>query len=388
MSNNDKANVLLIGNSGAGKSTLINAVLDNKVAKIALGERGTDRMDIYTSSTVPFRLIDSKGMEYGPVSQINAKHQIEKWMKENLDEENKDKCVSMIWYCVDAMSARLFADNIKMLKSVTKFWKDIPVIVVLTKSYSEPQREEFEKIVYRQIDKYGKGKINVQDVISVVAQEMPISENIVVPPFGLDALVDKTIELTPEALKMATTAIYNYKLSIKRKMAHGFTATVTAGSAVIGATPIPIADAAILVPAQTVLVQGIAKVYGISTKDSDLIKTIVECGTISIPARAAVSALKVAFPGVGNAINAIVAAVLSGAIGEITIVIMDKIYTGEITEDDLDWIKKYTESEFKKTIEDKMPMLKNINNLDLTDLKSIGAFVANLFEKNNTQNSH
>ena len=380
---NDKANILLIGNSGSGKSTLINAVLDNKVAKTTLGERGTERMEIYSSDSVPFRLIDSKGMEYGYLSQVNAKRQIEKWMKNNLNENNKDKCVSMIWYCVDAMSARLFADNIKMLKSVTKFWRNIPVIVVLTKSYSEPQREEYEDIVFNQIEKHGKGKINVKGVFSVVSQEMPINENTVVPPYGLDSLVDRTIELTPEALKMADSAIYNYKLNIKRKMAHGFTATVTAGSAVVGASPIPIADAVILVPAQTALVRGIAKIYGISTKDSDLIKTIVECGTVSIPARAAVSSLKAAFPGVGNAINAIVAAVLSGAIGEITIVIMDKVYRGEIEENNLDWVKKFTESEFKQLIENKLPALSGIEKLDLSDLKGIGSFIASVFNKTN-----
>ena len=60
----DKVNVLLIGNSGVGKSTLINAVLENKVAKIGIGERGTVKMDVYESDIIPFRLIDSKGMEY------------------------------------------------------------------------------------------------------------------------------------------------------------------------------------------------------------------------------------------------------------------------------------------------------------------------------------
>lgn len=377
----DRANILLLGNSGSGKSTLINAVLDNNVARVSLGERGTERMEIYSSESVPFRLIDTKGMEYGLIAQINAKRQIEKWTKENLDEGHKDKCVNMLWFCVDAMSARLFEDNIKILKSVTKFWKDIPVIVVLTKSYSEPQREEYERIVFTKIEKFGKGKINLKAVISVVAQEMPINESTVVPPFGIDKLVDKTVELTPEALKMADQAIADYKLKIKRKMAHGFTLTATGGAAVIGAVTLPVADAAVLVPAQTLLVQGIARIYGVTPKDSEVIKTIVECGTISVPARAAVSTLKVAFPGVGNAINAIVAAVFSGAIGEITIAVMDGIYTGAIKEEDLDWIKKFTESEFKKIIEEKLPMLKELEKLDLTDYKSIGKFIAEIFVK-------
>lgn len=374
------ANVLLLGNSGVGKSTLINAVLDNDVARISLGERGTDKMDIYEGGGVPFRLIDSKGMEYSHLSQTSARRQIEKWMKDNLDAEDSEKCVSMIWYCVDAMSARLFEENIKLLRGVTRFWKDVPVIVVLTKSYSEPQRDAFEDIVYRQIQKYGKGRINVRGVISVVAKELPINDTTVVPPYGLERLVDKTVDLTPEALRMADSAVMDYKLGVKRRTAHGLTLAITAGSAAVGASPVPVADEVILVPAQTALVRSIAKIYDVPSKDSSLIKTIVECGTVSIPARAAVSSLKAALPGVGNAINAVVAAVFSGAIGEITIAVMENIYTGRIDEKDLKWVRKFTESEFRKTIAKKLPMLKGITNIDMTDMKSVGKFVADLFK--------
>lgn len=378
---NDKANVLLIGNAGSGKSTLIHAILDDRATKTSIGKRGAERMDIYEDDAVPFRLIDTKSIEHNRFHKIRATRQIEKWMKTNYREENRDRQISMIWYCVDAMSARLFSENIKMLKSVTKVWNDIPIIVVLTKSYSEPHREGYEELIEYMIEKYGKGKMNVVDVISVVAQEFPIDEYTVIPPYGLDDLMDRTVELTPEALRMATVAVSNYQLNMKRKLAHGFTATVTAGSALVGATPIPIADAAILVPAQTALVQGISKIYGMPTKNSSVIRTIVECGTVSIPARMAVSSLKAAFPGVGNAINAIVAAVLSGAIGEISIMIMDRIYTGKIKDDDLDFIKKFTEHEFYKIIEDKLPMLKDLEKKDLSDLKSIGLFIAKVFRK-------
>lgn len=377
----DKANVLLIGNAGSGKSTLIHAILDDRATKTSIGKRGAERMDIYEDDAVPFRLIDTKSIEHNRFHKIRATRQIEKWMKTNYREENRDRQISMIWYCVDAMSARLFSENIKMLKSVTKVWNDIPIIVVLTKSYSEPHREGYEELIEYMIEKYGKGKMNVVDVISVVAQEFPIDEYTVIPPYGLDDLMDRTVELTPEALRMATVAVSNYQLNMKRKLAHGFTATVTAGSALVGATPIPIADAAILVPAQTALVQGISKIYGMPTKNSNVIRTIVECGTVSIPARMAVSSLKATFPGVGNAINAIVAAVLSGAIGEISIMIMDRIYTGKIKDDDLDFIKKFTEHEFYKIIEDKLPMLKDLEKKDLSDLKSIGLFIAKVFRR-------
>lgn len=77
----DKVNVLLIGNSGVGKSTLINAVLENKVAKTSIGERGTVKMDVYESDSVPFRLIDSKGMEYSFFENFKLKSELKNGLK-------------------------------------------------------------------------------------------------------------------------------------------------------------------------------------------------------------------------------------------------------------------------------------------------------------------
>ena len=60
----DRGNVLVIGNTGVGKSTLINAVLGEEKAKIGWGTRGgTDRLQIYESEELPFRLIDTVGFD-------------------------------------------------------------------------------------------------------------------------------------------------------------------------------------------------------------------------------------------------------------------------------------------------------------------------------------
>ena len=314
---NEKANILVMGNSGSGKSTLINAVLDNKVAKTSLGDRGTSKMDIYESEAVPFRLIDSKGMEYGLLAQFDTKRQIEKWTKENLTVENKEKCINMIWFCVDAMSARLFKESIKMLKSVTKHWKSVPVIVVITKSYSEVMRLENEQMVREQLNKYVGNKVNICDIISVVAEEMPIDNNNIVAPYGIDDLIDSTTNWSPKALQMTDVAIQGYKRRLKKKEANAITATATTASAIVGAVPIPFADAMILVPLQTGMVQAIAKVYGISNEDKMVVTTIVECGTVSAVARTALSGLKTVIPGAGSILNSVIASVFTAAVGEI-----------------------------------------------------------------------
>lgn len=56
----ERGNVLVIGNSGVGKSTLINAVLGENKAFTGYGTKGTtDKLEIYESSEVPFRVIDT-----------------------------------------------------------------------------------------------------------------------------------------------------------------------------------------------------------------------------------------------------------------------------------------------------------------------------------------
>ena len=60
----ERGNVLVIGNSGVGKSTLINAVLGVEKTKTGAGISGTtDKLEIYESEELPFRVIDTIGFE-------------------------------------------------------------------------------------------------------------------------------------------------------------------------------------------------------------------------------------------------------------------------------------------------------------------------------------
>ena len=75
-------NVLVIGNSGVGKSTLINAVLGEERAKTGWGIQGTtDRLEIYTSNEIPFRIIDTIGFEPSLAKEHRAIDVVRKWSK-------------------------------------------------------------------------------------------------------------------------------------------------------------------------------------------------------------------------------------------------------------------------------------------------------------------
>jgi uncharacterized protein (DUF697 family) len=106
-------------------------------------------------------------------------------------------------------------------------------------------------------------------------------------------------------------------------MAHGITGLATSAAAVVGAVPIPFADALLLAPIETVEINSLAHVYGINKNEGikQLVNSIVEVGTVSMVAKTAISALK-AIPGVrigASVLNAIIAGCIVAAIGEGTI---------------------------------------------------------------------
>ena len=142
-----KGNVLVIGGSGVGKSTLINAVIGDEVAPTSWGKAGTEKLDLYEGEAIPFRLIDSMGFESSPWRQHKAVSAVKKWSKECAKKGREDNQVNVIWFCVDGTAARLFDQTIAQLNEATEMWKSVPVIAVITKSYSDYERERNVRMV-------------------------------------------------------------------------------------------------------------------------------------------------------------------------------------------------------------------------------------------------
>jgi uncharacterized protein (DUF697 family)/GTP-binding protein EngB required for normal cell division len=379
----EKANVLVMGNSGAGKSTLINAVFNFDHAAVGDGDSVTEKMTIYQTEDVNFRIIDTKGLEYGILVRIQTKNSIKKWSKDSVKKNNENNYIHIIWYCVDATSKRVFDENLDSVKKVSQMWRDVPIIIVLTKSYSETETISNVNMVKKSIEKYKDNKqLNVVDIIPVVAQQFQINSDIVIPPVGVDKLIEKTNDIIPEAFKINEESVFEFSLRLKRANANGLVITATAGAAVVGAVPIPIADSLILMPLQSALVIGITKIYGIKKEVANLnniAEVILSSGTVTIAAKTIISGLK-AIPGINLAaalINAVVAAVITTVIGEITVTIMEKIVKGEVDPKDLDWMKKFADNEFLKKVGRYTSKLGE--NLEGKGPKEIGEIITNIF---------
>ena len=383
----ERGNVLVIGNSGVGKSTLINAVLGEDCAVTGYGTSGTtDKLTIYESEKVPFRIIDTVGFEPSFIKERKAIGAVKKWSKDSVKAGKEDTQISVIWFCVEGTSSKLFPKAIKDLSRATSMWPSVPVIVVITKSYAVPERKRNIEMVHNAFATQKRYSKNLKKVIPVVAQTLIINEdnNLYAPPEGITELIDATNELLPEGIKAAETDIATFKLNRKRALAHSIVGVATTSAVVVGAVPIPFSDALILGQVELAEVNALARVYGIN-KDEDskkFLNSIVEVGTVGVAAKAAISALK-AIPGINigaAVINAIIAGSIVAALGEGSIYAFEQVYLGKKTVDDIDWVKKIIESKLStEFIEKVTDALKNVT--DETNVKSFVQEILKLFVK-------
>lgn len=364
----DRGNVLVIGNSGVGKSTLINAVLGENVAKIGWGTHGTtNKLSIYESTKIPFRIIDTVGFEPSWIKEYQAINAVKKWSRGCAKAGREDNQINVIWFCVDGTSHKLFDKAIYDLSKATSMWKSVPVVVVITKSYSVPERDRNVEMVYKAFAKQGRYSKNLKKVLPVVASTYTINDNAYAPPYGITDLIEVTNDLMPEGVKAAKKDLAEFKLSRKRALAHSLVTAATASGVVISAVSLPATDAAMLSALELGLVNCISQIYGIPKNEQAkvLLNSIVEVGTVSEVARAAISALK-AIPGinVGAAvINSVIAGSFVLAIGEGSIYVFEQIYLGNKTVADIDWVKKILESKFSTQLVETMGVaIKKLSN--------------------------
>lgn len=347
MDNNQKMNILVLGNSGAGKSTLIKAISGTEV-QTGVGEGLTQKISVYESSNWPIRCIDTKGFEYSKIEQLKTIWQVIKFTKEQvaISESNQEKSVGIdaVWYCVEGTAKRTFTYNIEMMNKAIRKWKNVPVFAVITKSYSESDITENIDAVSKA---FAMGKsVNLQKIIPVVAEAYKINDKTIVEPRGIEDLCTLTLDCSDKAKEISEENRKRMILEQKRFTANTLVTGATAAGVLVGAVPISFADSLILVPLETALAKGILNAYKIEFT-GELITSIVSSAAITNVAKAALSSLK-AIPNIaGSVLNAVVAGFFVAALGESVIALSEAIYLGKVDVNKVDTAVKYVSDQLK-----------------------------------------
>lgn len=331
-------NIIVIGKSGVGKSTLINSLFRGNFAETGLGRPVTSEIRKKVKKDYPLAIYDTPGFELSSGQQNKVKDEILDIIQKGFASKDINDHIHCIWYCVNVGGNRTFDETeIRWLKEFTAENKvtQVPIIVVLTQAVPKKKAAEMKKLVEAE-------NLDIVKVVPLLAQDMDFDDEYIARSYGLDTLIDVMAEVLPVELQNTLQNVQKASLESKKKASQAVIATAVAGSFGEGFAPIPFSDAALLVPTQVGMIAGITVIFGLDINKSFLTSfvtaTIGSAGA-TVLGKTIVSNLLKLIPGLGTVAGGLIsgttAGLLTTALGEAYIKIMEMVYKGEISKEDL-----------------------------------------------------
>ena len=330
-------NIIVAGKTGVGKSTLINSVFKDKIATVGVGRPVTQHMRKLSKPGIPLNIYDTKGFELGKNVQEEIKNAIFTTIKNGFASQDINEIIHCIWYCINSTSNRIEDEEIKFLKELSsdQALMNVPIIVVLTQSIAKKNYLEMKKIIENE-------NLNVVQVIPVLAEDYELDDDLVVKSHGLDILIEVMSHALPEELIDTLQNVQIACLNQKKKYAQAAIATATLAAAGEGAAPIPFSDCALLIPTQVSMIVSITVIFGFDVNKSiiaALLSSTIGSSGATLLGKTIVANIAKLIPGAGTvaggAISSATASVITAALGEAYIGIMELVFKGEMDISDL-----------------------------------------------------
>lgn len=330
-------NIIVAGKTGVGKSTLINEVFREKLAETGMGKPVTDHMRKITKKGIPLAIYDTRGFELGREVQTEVKQEVIDTISKGLATQDINKAIHCIWYCINTASNRVEPEEIEWLKELSKDNQitQVPIIIVLTQSFSKKKADEMRKILLDE-------NLDVIQVIPVLAEDYEIEDLGTVKSYGLDVLIKVMGEALPEELMDTLQNVQIASLEEKKRHAQAAVATAALAAAGAGAAPIPFSDCALLIPTQLGMIASITVIFGFDVNKSiitALLSSTIGAGGATLLGKTVVSNLLKFIPGAGTvaggAISAGTAGVITAALGQAYIGVMELVFKGDMSINDI-----------------------------------------------------
>lgn len=350
-------NIIVAGKTGVGKSTLINSMFRDNLAETGIGKPITQHMRKISKKGVPLNIYDTKGFELGKDAQKEVKKEILDTIKAGMSGTDVNKAIHCIWYCINTASNRIEPEEIEWLRDLAKenSVTEVPVIIVLTQAFSKPNAEQMKNLIQDE-------NLDIIQVVPVLAQDFVFDESL--PPikaYGLESLLAVMTEVLPEELQDTLQSVQIASLKAKKKRAQFAVATATATAFGEGFAPIPFADSALLIPTQVAMIASITAIYGLDINKSIItafVSSALGTGGATIAGKTIAANLLKLVPGagtiLGGTISGATAGIITTALGEAYILLMEAIYKGELKASELGTPegKKKLKELFKKKVKE------------------------------------
>ena len=306
-------NIMLLGATGCGKSSLINLVFGKELAVVNDVSRGTTRFETYWGRDydMSVNLTDSRGyeMEDGSGESFSSYFDsIKAKMAESREKDPLEK-IHIVWFCISVAGERIQNYDIQILQLLHNESELRNRVAILLTKCDEDDEDGSQAKIFQQI------------IASNVSGNIPVFEVSTDPNLKLDLeklMIWSANQLDDADLKEAFIASQMMNLKAKREAAKSRIAFYAAAAAGIGATPIPVSDAALLTPLQITMATNIIHIYGMENFAS-ISKALIGDIVISNLGKAFTGGLLKLIPGVGTviggAINAGVASLITSALG-------------------------------------------------------------------------
>jgi uncharacterized protein (DUF697 family)/predicted GTPase len=308
-------NLAVFGKTGVGKSTLVNAMFGREVAATGVGSPVTRGLVYHRHPDGFLGLYDSEGFETGTAGDAI----VEGLRRLIADHRSRavDQQIHAAWYLVRWSDRRFERAQEQFVRELAAL--GLPVIVVLTQVPTRdgevhPEAREFAAYIESlRLPIHPQGRVVLTNALSDPFTQSPV--------FGLQALLDDTYAVIPAAAEAALTAAQMLDIGRKKKAVAAIINQAVVVAAGVGATPIPFADAAIIVPNQVTMIARITAAYGLPPNRSKALAAagaVVLTGGATMAGRYAVTSLLKFVPGggiAGSAISATVAGALTKTVG-------------------------------------------------------------------------